>query len=395
MCRSCQPARRRPVARPRRTVRAVRVSFGRACPGFGSAVVDRGAERLRARDVGVRIARLVPPGMRRAGGGGGSSRSSRPRRGRFCRCSAGTAPAGGVRRPAPRAAGGGRRRSECGSSWWSTASTPPGSSTRPSGRRPSPARSRPASPPATGASPRPSATDPGDRSRLVGPERAAAAVHRALLADRPRARYRVGRDARLRAVLPPGPPAARRPGGRRRPAGRHPDPPGRRPTLMRLLGRLNWWLPPAGRRRSRRPAAAGSLPNQLPTATARPLEAAAAPFTPRPEPPRDRHPPRPRRAARRGDPRRRPRPRRRSRRAEQRPAARQQARKRYRGRWSRCRVRPWSGPPEPCRGVRPGGGSSPGTRGAGPRCQGPRRRGSSAGPGRRSPAPRCSRRCTG
>ncbi|MFF2625118.1 MMPL family transporter [Kitasatospora griseola] len=51
------------------------------------------------------------------------------------------------------------------------------------------------------------------------------------------------------------------------------------PTLMRLLGRLNWWLPPAGhRRRSRRPAAAGSLPNQLPTATARPLEAAGGPI---------------------------------------------------------------------------------------------------------------------
>ncbi|MFF2625127.1 SDR family NAD(P)-dependent oxidoreductase [Kitasatospora griseola] len=41
----------------------------------------------------------------------------------------------------------------------------------------------------------------GDRSRLVGPERAAAAVHRALVADRPRARYCVGRDARVGAAL--------------------------------------------------------------------------------------------------------------------------------------------------------------------------------------------------
>ncbi|OKJ13934.1 MMPL family transporter [Kitasatospora sp. CB01950] len=50
------------------------------------------------------------------------------------------------------------------------------------------------------------------------------------------------------------------------------------PTLMRLLGHLNWWLPLANRRRpARQPAPAGSLPNQLPTATAQLLKTAGGP----------------------------------------------------------------------------------------------------------------------
>ncbi|MFD7643441.1 MMPL family transporter [Kitasatospora sp. NPDC059795] len=93
------------------------------------------------------------------------------------------------------------------------------------------------------------------------------------------------------------------------------------PTLMRLLGHLNWWLPPVGRRRpARQPAFAGSLPNQLPTATAQLLKTAGGPTDDTPGAPDDRHPSRPshpshpshpHRAARRGSPR----PRRRGRRA--------------------------------------------------------------------------------